>query len=51
MKKFFKWLLVSPFLFVGLYIIGLCSEQFRTGIITSSQQLLKMAIEHIERSF
>jgi len=50
MKKFLKWLLASPVLFLGLYIIGLCSSEFRTLLTMSITKTLNITIREIERS-
>lgn len=50
MKNFLKWIFVSPIYFLGLYLIGLCSKNFRIEVIEISKTILKSALQHIERS-
>lgn len=50
MKKFFKWLFVSPIIFFGLYLIGLCSIDFREQFIKNTTRILEVMCRELERS-
>lgn len=49
MRKFLKWFFVSPVLFIGLWLIGLCSARFRENLINLVEHCLYEAIEELER--
>lgn len=50
MKQILKWLFIAPFLFFGIWLIALFSEQIRTGFIDTVRKLLEITIQHLERS-
>lgn len=50
MKKFFKWLLITPILFFGVWLVALFSENFRTALINTVEKILKTLEREIERS-
>ena len=50
MKTVIKWLLVSPALFFGFWLIGLFSEKFREALINTTTRILKVLERELERS-
>lgn len=50
MERFFKWLFLSPVVMIGLFVIGLCSDDFRNFFMKTSQRILEITDREIGRS-
>ena len=50
MKQTLKWAFISPFLMLGLWIIGLFLPDFRKSFINIIKRILEIMLREAERS-